>query len=240
MTQDQSRQPSLAEVLKDFVEYRLSALHVCLPGYVESYDVAKQTCSVKLAVKNVLKVAGGEEALDFPVIPDVPLAHPRAGGWFLHMPITSGDSVLVVFAERSLDQWRSLGGVQDPLDLRKHALPDAIAVPLNLYPDASALVGLAAGSLSLGRQGGSSVHVKPTGAVTLGSETPTDAVATANKVLGELNKIAAAATAIALLPPAADLATAIALANGIKAAFVSLLAAPFPVSVASTKVGCDP
>lgn len=236
------RQPSLAEVFTQAIEHRLAGLHVCLPGTIETYDATTQTASVRPAIKNVIHANDGEKEFDYPVIPNVPVAHPRAGKWFVHFPLTPGDSIVLVFGERSLDKWRALGGTQNPLDLRKHDLSDAIAIPGNLYPDANPLASLTVSGdhFSLGKDDGSTIHVNVDGTIALGSPVPIDAVATANKVLAELTKIQVAALAISVIPPAVDPATTVTLANGIKAAFIALLASPFPVSVASVKVKCDP
>lgn len=233
------REPSLADVLRQSIEHRLAGLHVCLPGEIVSYDAATQTASVRPTIKQVVRSFDGEEVTAYPTIPSVPVAHPRAGDWFVHMPLTPGDTVILVFGERSLDQWRLLGGVQDPLDLRKHDLSDAIAIPGNLYSDARALVGVASTTLSLGRQGGSTIHVKATGEVTLGSETPTDSVATALKV-----EAARAALNTMLTVLAADM-TALGVATGIGASTAAAIAAlllnpAWTASVASTKVKADP
>jgi hypothetical protein len=49
------------------------------------------------------------------------------------MPLTRGDYVLLVFCERSIDAWLSIGGIVDPDDYRKFDLSDAVAIP-GLFP----------------------------------------------------------------------------------------------------------
>src|SRR5699024_8745233 len=57
----------------------------------------------------------------------------------LTMPLQSGDGVLLIFADRSLDEWKRSGGPVAPADRRQHELTDAIAVPSLLpFSDAGA------------------------------------------------------------------------------------------------------
>jgi Phage protein Gp138 N-terminal domain len=227
------RSPTLAETLREVLEHRLTSLHVCLPGRVESYDPVTQTASIKLTIKSIIRYADstGEDELDYPVLQLVPVAHPRAGAWRIHLPLSAGDFVMVHFAERSLEQWRALGDVQSPLDLRKHDLSDAIAVPCNLYPDAEALVGLTANKLSIGKQGGSVININDDGTIAVGSDVPTDAVATANKVNAQLQALASVFTTWVPVPNDGGAALKL---------LLTTLLATWPADVSSTKVKVDP
>lgn len=70
--------------------------------------------------------------VEFPPIYDVPLIFPSAGGGLLSFPIAVGDTVLLIFSQKSLDEWmesRSFGNTGfTPADKRRYALNDAIAV----------------------------------------------------------------------------------------------------------------
>lgn len=235
------RSPSLAEVIREVIEHRLSSLHVCLPGRIESYDPATQTASIKLVLKNVIHFADntGEDELDYPVLPNVKVAHPRSGLWRIHLPLHAGDYVMVMFAERSIDQWRSLGGVVNPLDQRKHDLSDAIAVPCDLYPDAEALSGMDTSRLSIGKQGGSVININDDGTIALGSDAPSDAVATANKVNAQFAALAAALTSWVPVPSDGGAALKVILTTlfTVGAPFAP---GPWPADVSSTKVKVDP
>ena len=43
--------------------------------------------------------------MDIPVLLDVPIVIPRAGGYCLTMPIKQGDECLVVFGDMCIDGW---------------------------------------------------------------------------------------------------------------------------------------
>lgn len=122
--------PSMAEVIKQAIETRLSDLHTALPGTITRYDSAKQQCDVQPNIKR--KYVTGQ-LVDIPVIPNVPVVFQRSEKAFISFPLKAGDQVLLVFSERSLDRWLVSGGQVDPADPRKHHLTDAVAVP-GLYP----------------------------------------------------------------------------------------------------------
>ena len=100
-----------------------------IPGIVESYDAAQQTVIVRVAVRECLIDAAGQEKwTDIPLLLDVPMVFPRAGGYVLTLPITKGDEVLVCFGDACIDAWWQNGGVQNQIDTRRHDLSDAFAI----------------------------------------------------------------------------------------------------------------
>lgn len=240
-----SRTPSMAEVLRDVIEHRLGGVHVCMPGQVVSYDPLTQTAEVQPTLRNVIETGDGTtEALAYPTISSVPVAHPRAGAWFVHMPLAAGDSVVLVFGERSLDEWRARGGVNvDPDDLRKHHLSDAIAIPGNLYPDSQALPALTAfgDGLSIGNAtiGKSTIHIKDSGEIDLGSLAPLDSVATALKTDAQKTALTTALTT--MIADFIGIGSFTGFGAASAAALTTLLANPaWTGSVASSKVKVDP
>lgn len=127
-----SRTPNLAEVFSTILEKRLADLHVAMPAVVTKFDKVKQTITAKPLLKNTVVYDDGEEdAETLPEFPEVPVVYPRGGGYFLAFPLEKGDNVLLVFNERSIDKyWYSSGKTEiDPVDLRKHDLSDAVAIP---------------------------------------------------------------------------------------------------------------
>ncbi len=121
---------TLADLLRLSTARSLLDVHVSMPGRIESYDAAKQEASVQPLIKVAL--ADGSEA-SLPVINQVPVIWPRGGGAILSFPLQAGDTVLLVFSERSLDEWLQQGGELAPDDPRSHDLSDAVAIP-GLYP----------------------------------------------------------------------------------------------------------
>lgn len=132
-----SETPSLDQVILLGIESRLFDLHTCLPGIVEKYNKAKNTVDVTPALKRKYETG---DIVQQPVILNIPVAFPRGGKFSITHPIKKGDSVILVFSERSLDVWKKNGGIVDPQDPRKFNVTDAFAIPGG-YPETSPVVG---------------------------------------------------------------------------------------------------
>lgn len=100
-----------------------------VPGIVQAYDAAQQTVTVQVAIRELFNNDGVEEWTEVPLLLDVPIVFPRAGGYVLTLPITQGDEVLVCFGDSCIDAWWQNGGVQNQIDIRRHDLSDAFAIP---------------------------------------------------------------------------------------------------------------
>ena len=127
---DGQQTPSFEQVIKDGIEARMAAVNVSIPAEIVSYSSATQKCSVQPSIKR--KYEDGT-VINLPIINDVPVLFPRAGKAFISFPLKAGDSVLLIFSQRSLDSWLETGGIVEANDQRKHAFSDAIAIP-GLYP----------------------------------------------------------------------------------------------------------
>lgn len=155
------------ETLRRVLESQARDLHVAMPGIVNSYDAASQTAEIQPAVRNVILARDEDEdedtPVDLPILPSVPVCWPRAGSFYLHFPLSAGDSVLVIFSELDINAWRNSGDVSDPGLALRHMLSGAIAVP-GLYPrtnpngDADGTHG------RIGYEGGASIEFRSGGA----------------------------------------------------------------------------
>ncbi len=122
--------PTLPELIITAVNARLLDLHVCLPARVETYDPAQQKADVKPLLKKRYNADG--KPAELPVIASVPVQWPSAGNGsaYIHLPIKSGDLGMVIFCERSLDNWLSgTGQIVTPDDPRHHDISDGIFIP---------------------------------------------------------------------------------------------------------------
>jgi hypothetical protein len=130
-------EPTDAALLRRALENRLLDLHTALPGRVEKYDATKQVADVQPVVKKPTRDAAGTRTfVELPVIRNVPVVWPRAGGFSLHLPMTKGDHVLLVFSEWDHSQWRQTGATSKPAWLELHGLSFPYAVP-GIGPNAS-------------------------------------------------------------------------------------------------------
>ena len=104
-------------------------LRVAAPGIIQSVDVARQTCTVQLAIREKLRDNEGNiKDVDIPILPDVPFFVYSGGGYCLTLPIKPGDDCLVVFGDDCIDAWWQSGGVQNQVERRRHDLSDGFAI----------------------------------------------------------------------------------------------------------------
>ncbi len=118
------------EALRIAFDGRLSMLWTNFPGIVTAVDLTANTCTVQPAIQGVVENELGEKRfVDLPLLINVPICWPKAGGFVLTMPLAIGDEVLVLIAARCIDSWWQSGGVQKPMEARMHDLSDGFALP---------------------------------------------------------------------------------------------------------------
>lgn len=117
------------EALRQALESLSARMRVAMPGIIHSFNSATQTAEVQPTVKEtILDENGAPQVLALPLLLDVPVVFPRAGGFVLTMPVALGDECLVVFADRCIDAWWQSGGLQPEAELRRHDLSDGFAI----------------------------------------------------------------------------------------------------------------
>jgi hypothetical protein len=188
-TEPLSRTPEPQEVLRVAIEYSLSDLHTALPGRIETYDPATQKANVKPLIKRLVATQSGEELIEeLPIIPQVPVVFPRTTAFHITFPVEAGDHVLLVFNERSIDNFVAGDGEDtDPDEFRMHDLTDAVAL-LGFYPDSKAIAEPSADSLVLGHAEGVSIHLAAD-KIELGERNAGDAASLDSLVQTELARI---------------------------------------------------
>lgn len=144
---------SLAQVIRQAIERGAASLRVMVPGRVTRWDPAKQQADVEPLLEETFRTRDGEVSQPLPVIPNVPVIFPGAGGFRLTLPLTVGDVVALVFCDRSLDLWLEQGGMVNPKDPRRHDLTDAVAIP-GLHPWSAAWTNLDSGAMTIGKDAG--------------------------------------------------------------------------------------
>lgn len=122
------RSPTQLQIIKDAVNAAMANLWTCLPCEVLEYDADAVTVNVQPSIKIPVYLPDGEvETVELPMLLDVPVMFPCAGGFTITHPIQKGDECLVNFADRNIDLWWQSGGIQNPFDTRKHDLSDGFA-----------------------------------------------------------------------------------------------------------------
>jgi hypothetical protein len=188
-----NRNPSLTDVIDIGLDRLSLSLRVMLPGRIDSLSNDRKRANIEPLIRSrYIDYSGEQQVEDFPIVPDVPICHLQAGDFFISMPVNVGDNVMMIFCDRSIDQFLSREGgpdapPTDPLDVRTHTLTDAIAIPM-MYPFSSMVGNTSSSNIVIGKNGGSQIHVKAD-EVALGSEKPSDSVALASKVQAALDAI---------------------------------------------------
>lgn len=110
-----------------------SEIHTALPGRVRTYDPDARTAEIVLGARDVVRAldddADADTVQDYPVLIDVPVVWPSAGGVRVEGDMQPGDGVLVIFPEASVGPWLATGEAGDPGIATRHGLDGAVAIP---------------------------------------------------------------------------------------------------------------
>jgi hypothetical protein len=156
------RTPDLSELLQAAMSQAVDGIFVAMPGKVESYDSEKQTANIQPLVSRPVLLDDGSKTIDeLPVIPNVPIAFSRGGGYFLTFPLAKGDNVLLVCCDRSIDKYKSSDGKTqiDPVDIRTNDISDAVAIP-GFYTNSNSIKDDVSSGAIFGKEGGIKIHLK--------------------------------------------------------------------------------
>lgn len=117
----------------------MQSLRVAVPAVVRAFtpgppaSVSVEIVTNELVQRSLGGVEPFTESVRLPLLEDVPVVMPGAGGYILTFPIQPGDECLLVFSDTPLDAWWEQGppsqGVSNELiSARRHSLSDAIAI----------------------------------------------------------------------------------------------------------------
>ena len=176
------------ESLRLAMESQQAQIWTALPGVVAAVNLAAQTLSVQPTVQgSVASPDGAKQLVNLPLLVDVPIVWPRAGGFALTFPITAGDEVLVVFASRCIDSWWQSGGIGAPAEARMHDLSDGFAI-LAPTSQPKKLSGVSSTNVQLRDEAGTTyVEITPDGKARVVAATQIDVEAPTVNITGDLN-----------------------------------------------------
>lgn len=101
--------------------------HFCNIGRIYGFNISKQTATIEILI-NRKKNADDKDGIEIPPLLDVPVVIYGGGGYSITTPIKQGDECLVLFNDRSIDNWYMLGDKRIPREDRIHNYSDAIAI----------------------------------------------------------------------------------------------------------------
>lgn len=119
-------QPDLTDILNGTASDLAYKLNCHKIGIIQSFDPDEQTASVELVDKGVINSVEGEQLIPYPLLVDCPVVISKGAFGGLTIPVNEGDTCIVHFNDRDLDNWLIDGLVQRPNTLRTHHLSDAI------------------------------------------------------------------------------------------------------------------
>lgn len=119
------------EAMRTVLDGRQVSIWTALPCIVENVNFTAMTCEAQPTIQGVIQDQNGTlTPIDLPLLLDVPIVFPSAGGFILTLPLKAGDEVLVVFASRCIDAWWQSGGSKNlPMEARMHDISDGFAIP---------------------------------------------------------------------------------------------------------------
>lgn len=152
--------PTLSEVMRTAIDSYFERFFTTLVCRVESYDVDTQEADLKpVSLVKVFNEDGELVEEELPVLASIPVAFPRAGDWFVSMPVAVGDTMTVVIASRDYEDWRERGSDTVAEDVRVNPLNAAIAIPNNIYSKDRALSNAHASKMVVGKDTGARIYV---------------------------------------------------------------------------------
>lgn len=127
--------------LAEFINRRMrdvsASLNCCLIGTIKAVNFINQTvtvaCVFQKVVKGVVPIPNsdlmGDQTLNYPLLVNVPFIFLQGGSSYITMPIAIGDTCLVFFCDRDMDNWVETGvNPAPPNSDRVHSINDAIAL----------------------------------------------------------------------------------------------------------------
>lgn len=179
----------IEESLRLALEAERAGIWTALPAIVVAANLVAQTVSAQPTIQGTITGPDGvARNVNLPLLVDVPIVWPRAGGFALTFPVAPGDEVLIVFASRCIDSWWQSGGIGAPAEVRMHDLSDGFAI-LAPTSQPKRLGGVSSSNVQLRDSAGSTfVEITPSGAVNIVAATSINLTAPSIKFHGEVQQ----------------------------------------------------
>lgn len=113
---------SLTSLLNTFKEVIFNNLHCHKVGRILSFDADNQTAQAEMLVQKSID----GKIIEYPVLVDCPVFVISGGKACITMPVSAGDSCLVLFNDDDMDNWFATGSKQEPNTNRHHSFTDAL------------------------------------------------------------------------------------------------------------------
>lgn len=116
--------PALQDLLDDFEQRLLVNLNCHGVGRIETYDATKQIADVQISVLRQTP----DGTITYPILSQCPVLVLGGGKGRVTFPIVKGDTCLVLFNDRDIDNWFTAGATTVPNSPRTHDLSDGLVI----------------------------------------------------------------------------------------------------------------
>lgn len=180
----------IEEAIKAGVRTALLDTMVSMPAIVVSFNPGRQTITAELAITRIVN----NQSVAFPVLVDIPIIIPSVRGFSITLPIQPGDEVLVVFADRCVDNWIKTGEISSQAEHRVHHISDGFAI-IGVNSEPNLIPSYDPDSLVIrNHQGDQKITLEPGKNIKI--DTPTDVKVTCNSMTVDASKSVTATTPI--------------------------------------------
>lgn len=163
------------ELIKSIISNELANLNFCLPAKIVKYEFKTRKATVQPLINQKFT---DDEIVEMPLIHNVPVVHPASGGASITFPVDVGDTVQLIFSQKSLEEWLKDGKQVTPDDPRQFDLTDAIA-HIGFKPFSEQVPAESAEDLVIDYDG-STITIHPEGVVDIDAEEINMAAPTVN------------------------------------------------------------
>lgn len=117
------------EFYRTLIDTVKNQIRVAIPGVIQSFNAEEQTAKIQPTLREEIILPDySKQIVQLPLLLDVPVCIPRAGGYSITFPVKQGDECLVIFSDMCIDAWWSYGSIQNQIEKRRHDLSDAFAI----------------------------------------------------------------------------------------------------------------
>jgi hypothetical protein len=108
----------------------LKAANCVQVGIIQTFYPSTQTADIQIALKKIISINqdGTRTLAAYPLLQQVPVFILTGGTAYITMPISAGDTCIILFNDREIDNWYNTGTQQAPTTLRLHDKSDALAI----------------------------------------------------------------------------------------------------------------
>lgn len=129
----QKLDPKSADFLNDLKRDIFLSLKCHDVGTIREVSFEKQTVSISINYKRTMVEPSKDGSYvqtskDYPILLDCPFISLRGGTSGLSLPIKAGDTCLVFYNDRAIDEWFATGSITQVASTRLHSMSDGIAL----------------------------------------------------------------------------------------------------------------